>query len=161
MKKAILFTILSIFSMNSFASFSLSCPEIYKRIIDSKTLKKEKAETTGYYLNSFALSASAMGAPLVTAALSIPAIVLISYSSFTPREEKALAYAEEDSRALIRLTKKLQKKIHPDIHEQEIIELVQNGLDSGEFCMDFPDLMSPREVRKYVESQLREKYSLK
>jgi hypothetical protein len=158
MKFIVMTALITILSSNSYANFSLSCPQIYEKVMVSKNIKKNKAENIGYQLNGAGVVMSLGGAPLLTALLLLPASGLIVYSAFSPKEEKVLNLAEESSHELEKLTKKLRKEIHPDITEQDILSIVEEGLVSGTFCWDFPKLKGPKQIRKHVAEILKEKY---
>lgn len=158
MKKLLLISALSVFSFNSFAQFSLSCPEIYQKTMVSKEIKKNKAERIGSNTGKVAFVTS-FGLPAVGLALFAPAIALNIYAASDSREEKVLALIDEGSRELEKFSKKLQKRINSNISEEEILEIVKENLESGFFCQDFPHLYSPKEVKEHVEKVLRLKYA--
>lgn len=160
MKKLILFSALSVFSFNSFADFSLSCTEIYARTMHAKDAKKRRAERVA---NDFKAASfiTTLGAPIVGVSLLAPAIGLDIYASIDSKEEKVLDLANEETRRLNRFAKSLRKKISTDITSEEIVDLVAHGLTSGEFCQDFPHLYSPKDVKRYVQAKLKEKYAVR
>lgn len=158
MKKLVLISALSVFSFNSFAQFSLSCPEIYQKTMVAKEIKKDKAERIGSNSGKVAFVTS-FGLPAVGLALFAPAIALNIYAATDSKEEKVLALIDEGSRELGRFSKKLQKRINSNISEEEILEIVKENLESGLFCQEFPHLYSPKEVKEHVEQVLRLKYA--
>jgi hypothetical protein len=60
---------------------------------------------------------------------------------------------QEQSKQFDRLLKKA-RKIRSNITEQDIADIVVQGMESGKFCEDFPKLYSPRQVRNYVLEQV-------
>lgn len=158
MKKLVLITILSAISFNSFAQFSLSCPEMYQKTMVAKEIKKDRAYKLGMNTNRVAFVTS-FGLPVVGLALFAPGVALNIYSAIDSKEDRVLRLADEGSRELAKLSKKLQKKINSNISEEEILEIVKENLDSGLFCQDFPHLFSPKEVKDHVEAVLRQKYA--
>lgn len=158
MKKLILTAALSIFSFNSFAEFSLTCPDIYQRTMLSKEAKKERAGRISNDLGKGAFIIS-LGAPAVGLALLVPAVGLSVYSSVDSKEDRVLQIMEEGNRNLIKLTKKLQKKVSSDISADEVLDVVKRGLESGLFCQEFPHLYSPKEVKEHVEAVMKSKYA--
>ncbi|GEM_PF-2579180 len=161
MKKSfIAFTVLSLFSFNAFAEFSLNCSEMYERTIISKDIKKERASKLSYDLSTAAFITSFGGSAPVTLGLLLPAIGLSIYSGADPKEQKVIDLSEEGSRRLARLQKKARKKISKDISQEEIAQIVQEGLESGVFCHRFPHLYTPKEVKNHVMTSLKYKYSV-
>lgn len=158
MKKLMVIAALSIFSFNSFAEFSLSCPDIYQKTMLSKEAKKRKAGRIGSDLGKGAFFIS-LGAPAVGLALLVPAAGLQVYSDLPSKEERVLGVLEEGNRQLVKLTKKLQKKVSSDVTADEIIGIVRDGLESGQFCQDFPHIYSPSDVKEHVEAVLKSKYA--
>jgi uncharacterized membrane protein YjfL (UPF0719 family) len=158
MKKFVLIAALSAFSFNSFAQFSLTCPEIYERIIISKQIKKNKV---GNLTNDIGLGGLLIGLSAPTVGLSIlaGAVGMSVYIELPSREEKVLVLKEEGSRQLKRLTKNLQKKISSEISPDEVMQIIQEGLESGRYCQNFPDLAKRKEVKRHVSSVLSLKYS--
>lgn len=158
MKKFILISALSIFSMNSFAGFSLTCPEIYQRVMVAKEIKKDKASRVAYATNAAAL-VSSLSIPVIGVVMLAPGVALNIYSAIDSKEDRILRLSKEGGRELSRLTKKLQKSINANISEEEVMEVVQQGLESGHYCVAFPDLFTPKEVKEHVEKVLEYKYS--
>lgn len=158
MKKLILIAALGVFSFNSFAEFSLTCPDIYQKTMLSKEAKKRKAGriSTNLGRGSFFIS---LGAPAVGLALLVPTVGLSFYSNSASREERVLRILDEGNRSLVKLTKKLQKKVSSDVTADEVLGVVRDGLESGLFCQDFPHIYSPSEVKEHVEEVLRSKYA--
>ena len=158
MKKLILLGVLSVFSLNSFADFSLTCPDIYQRTMLAKEKKKEKAGRISNDLGKGAFFIS-LGAPAVGLALLVPAVGLSVYSSVDSKEDRVLQIMEEGNRHLVKLTKRLQKKVSSDITADEVLGIVRDGLDSGLFCQQFPHLYSPKEVKEHVTEVMKLKYA--
>lgn len=158
MKKLMVIAALSIFSFNSFAEFSLSCPDVYQKTMLSKAAKKKKAGRISSDLGKGAFFIS-LGAPAVGVALLVPAIGLSVYSDLPSKEERVLRILEEGNRNLVKLTKKLQKKVSSDVTAEEVLGVVRDGLDSGLFCQEFPHIYSPKEVKEHVEEVLKSKYA--
>ena len=159
MKKSfITIALVSLFSVNAFAEFSLSCPEMYARTIISKERKKDKAARLSHDLSVGAFITS-FGAAPVAAGLLLPAVALSIYSGADSREQKVLDLADEGSRRIAKLEKKAKKKISKDITQEEIADIVSEGLISGTFCREFPHLYTPSEVKDYVMRSLKQKHS--
>jgi hypothetical protein len=160
MKKSfITIALVSLFSVNAFAEFSLTCPEMYARTIISKERKKDKAGRLSYDLSVGAFITSFGGAAPVTVGLLLPAVALSIYSGADSREQKVMDLSEEGSRRLAKLEKKARKKINKDITQEEIAAIVEDGLVSGTFCRQFPHLYTPKEVKDYVMRSLKMKHS--
>jgi hypothetical protein len=158
MKKIIIASLLSVFSLNSFADFSLSCPEIYQKILTDKEMKKEAASKLSNRLSGLSL-VGLIAMPEVGLALIGASLVSGTYSAIPSKEERAMSLVEEGSRQLERLTKDIQKNISKDITEQEVLGVIQEGLDSGLYCQNFPELYGRRDIKKQVTSELKVRYS--
>ena len=158
MNKLMVIAVLSIFSFNSFADFSLSCPEIYQKTMLAKEAKKRKAGRIGNQLGQGSFFV-ALAAPAVGVAMLVPTIGLSVYSNSASKEERVLNILEEGNRHLVKLTKKLRKNVNTDISADEVLKIVTDGLESGLFCQDFPHIYSPSEVKDHVEDVLKEKYA--
>lgn len=159
MKKTLItLTMATLFSVNAFAEFSLTCPQMYARTIISKEIKKHKAGQLGAELSMGALVTSFGGSAPVTLGLLLPAVALTIYSDTDSREQKVMDLSNEGSRRLAKLEKKAKKKINKDITKEEIASIVEEGLVSGTFCSDFPHLYTPGEVKDYVMKSLKMKY---
>lgn len=158
MKKLILVSALAIFSFNSFAQFSLSCPEIYQKTLVAKEIKKSKAAKIASNAGKVAFVTS-FGLPIVGLALFAPAAALGIYSEIDSKEQRVMRLADEGSHELAKLSWKLQKKINSNISEEEIMVIVKDHLESGFYCQDFPHLFSPKEVKEHVEAVLKQKYA--
>lgn len=157
MKKLIIASILTVFSFNSFAQFSLSCPEIYQKILIHKDIKKDKASKLSNNFSGLSIL-GLMAMPEVGLTLIGASIVAGTYSIIPSKEERVMNLAEEGSKQLERLTKKLQKKINAEITEEEVLRIVQQGLDSGYFCKDFPELYSAQDIKKHVTNVMKANY---
>lgn len=158
MKKLILIAALSVFSFNSFAEFSLSCPDIYQKTMMSKAVKKKKAGRIANNMGTGTFFVT-LAAPVVGVSMLVPTIALSVYSDLPSKEERVLRIIEEGNRHLARLTKKLQKKVSSDVTADEVQEILKDGLESGLFCQDFPHIYSPSEVKEHVEDVLKSKYA--
>lgn len=158
MKKIIIASLLTVFSFNSFAQFSLSCPEIYQKTFTAKEIKKNKASKLSNNFSTLSLL-GLIAMPEVGLTLIGASLVAGTYSVIPSKEDRALRLADEGSKQLKRLTKKLQNKVNADITEEEVLRTVQEGLDSGEFCRNFPDLYSARDIKKYVTNVMKTNYS--
>jgi hypothetical protein len=158
MKKFVLLAVLSAFSFNSFAQFSLTCPEIYERTMISKEIKKNKV---GNMTDDLSLGGLLIGlsAPAVGLGIMAGAVGMTIYSELPSREEKVLGMKEEGSRQLRKFTKDLQKKISSDISSDEVMQIIKDGLESGVYCRNFPHLASRSEVKEHVRGILKLKYS--
>lgn len=158
MKKFVFMAVLSAISFNSFAQFSLSCPEIYERVMISKEIKKKKI---GDLTDDIGLGGLLIGlsTPGVGLGIMAGAVGMSIYSELPSREEKVLAMKEEGSRQLQKFTKSLQKKVSSDITSEEIMEIVKDGLESGVYCRNFPHLASRSEVKEHVREILKLKYA--
>lgn len=158
MKKLMLIAALSVFSFNSFAEFSLSCPDIYQRTMLAKEVKKRKAGKIANNLGTGAFFVS-LGAPVVGVAMLVPTLGLSIYSDAPSKEERVLRILQDGNRHLVKLTKKLRKNVSTDISAEEVLGIVRDGLDSGLFCQDFPHIYTPSDVKEHVEEVLKEKYA--
>lgn len=158
MKKFVFMALLSTISFNSFAQFSLSCPEIYERIMVSKEIKKKKV---GDMTDDVGLGGLLIGlsAPGVGLGILAGAVGMSVYSELPSREEKVLAMKEEGSRQLQRFTKSLQKKVSSDISSEEVLEIIKDGLESGVYCRNFPHLANRSDVKEHVREILKLKYA--
>ena len=141
------------------AKFSLTCDEIYGRILAKKVHRNEKMNEIGSKTYSYSLIAMFTGSLPLTAGMMLVGGTLSFVGNIDPKEQKIADLQDEGSRTLERFTKKLQKKINQNITQEDIIAEVKGGLESGTFCMGFPDLYSPREVKKYVERRLSDKFA--
>lgn len=159
MKKSfIAFALMSLFSLNAFAEFSLTCPQMYALTVQKKHRGKKKLSHLSDDLATAAFVTSFGGSAPFTLGLILPAVTLNIIAGAKPREEKVLDLSEEGTRRLASLAKKARKKISKDITEEEIAEIVQQGLSDGTYCQDFPDLYSPGDVKDHVFWKLRNKY---
>ncbi len=148
-----------IFSLNTFADFSLTCPEIYRKTLIHKDLTSRKINNVAYKATQVSTLLLLSGNPLVFAALA-PAIVVAGYTkNHSSKEQRIDDLMSEGNRRLERLTKKLQKNISSDINEEEIVSLIEDGMKSGLFCKRFPELYSPKDVKEYVKKSLELKYA--
>jgi len=157
MKKIIIASLLTIVSFNALADFSLSCPEIYQKILVHKEMKKNRAGNLSSNFSGF----SALGLiafPELGLTLMGASIVAGTYSVIPSKEDRAMRLAEEGSKQLKRLTKKLKTKISPNITEEDVLRTVQQGLDSGFFCRNFPDLYSASDIKNHVTNVLKAQY---
>jgi hypothetical protein len=158
MKKLIIASLLTVFSFNSFAQFSLSCPEIYQKTFNHKEIKKERASDLSQNFSTASLL-GLVALPEIGLALIGASLVSGTYSVIPSTEARVLSLVDEGSRQLRRLTKKLQKNVNKDISEQEVLAVIQQGLESGLFCQNFPDLYNARQVKKHVTNVMRSNYS--
>lgn len=159
MKKLYLFSLLTVFSFNAMAGFSLTCPEIYERTMQAKEARKTNA---GYKSQVLTANGLLLGAwfPHIGIALMAGALGGTIYSAIPAKESKVIDLSEGD-RQLERFTKKLQKKISSDISENEVMDIIKEGLESGLYCQNFPDLANRREVKRHVRSVLSLKYAIR
>jgi hypothetical protein len=134
-----------------------SCREIYKKTAEHK-YGRNVAIMRGLGTATQVTLAGSLAA-LITAQPEI-AIALFSASAATglintayllmdPREARVLLLSEGHLRKFQRLLKKA-RNIRSDITEQNIIDLINKGIDDGTFCQGFPKLYSVRQVSKYV-----------
>ena len=157
MKKFVLLAALSAFSFNSFAQFSLSCPEIYVKVMQAKEQRKERIAHHSQILTANGILLGAWLPPVGMALLS-GALGGTIYGAIPAKETKVLDLAEGD-RQLERFTKSLQKNISSDISENEVMEIIKEGIESGHYCRNFPDLANRREVKRHVRSVLSLQYA--
>lgn len=150
--------LVTFFSANAFAEFSLTCPEMYERTILSKERKKDKASKLSYDLGTAGFIISFGGSVPVTVGLLLPAVALSVYAGADSREQKVFDLADEGSKRLARLEKQARKKINKNINQEEIAAIVEEGLTSGVFCRQFPHLYTPKQVKNHVLSSLKMKY---
>jgi hypothetical protein len=160
MKKLMLIGIISVFSFHSFAQFSLTCPEIYERVMISKQIQKKKASDLADDLSLGGLLIG-LTAPAVGLGILATSAGAFIYGESMSKEERVLALKEEGSRQLEKLTKKLRKKISSEITSDEILEIIQGGLVDGLYCRDFPKLASKRVVEDHVSETLKLKYPVR
>jgi hypothetical protein len=143
------------------AGSSLTCSEIYAKTAVAKTERNAKAAQTLEYVKGGTGAATFVS--LITGIAAIP-IALFGltaafaeaeyiYSNSIPNEQKIIFMSEGQTKQFYRLFYKA-KKIRSDVTEQEIISIVEQGLESGKFCENFPKLYSPRMVRNYVLEQV-------
>jgi hypothetical protein len=158
MKKFIAASLLSLFTINAFADFSLSCPEIYVRTVNAKERSRDKAHRIVNDMGS-AVFFSAFVNPILFFSLAGTSVGLELYAISSSREEKITRLMNEGDKHLIKLTKKLQKKISPEITKEEVLDLVRDGLNSGLYCQNFPHLYSLSDMKEHLEITLKAKYS--
>lgn len=160
MKKLIIASILSMFSLNSFANFSLSCPEIYQKIIVHQEIKQNRLGDVSSNLSALSLM-SLIAVPELGLALMGASLASGAYGNIPTKEQRAMSLTQEGSRQIKRFTKKLQKNIDVGITEDEVIGIIDEGLNSGLYCSNFPDLYSRREIKKHVRTVLIGRYSVR
>jgi hypothetical protein len=160
MRKITLAVVLATLSFSSFAEFSLNCPEIYARLVSHKNEQRDKAGRVGDQIGKAAL-VSAFVNPIISGSLFVPVIGIRIFEMTSSKEDRVQMLMEDGTGQLRRLTKKMQKRISSDITSEEISGIIKEGLESGQYCMDFPDIYSPKDVKKHVEEVLKEKYASK
>lgn len=160
MKKFTFAVLMSALSFNSFAEFTLNCPEIYARLVSHKEERREKVGRVGDQLGRAALI-SAFVNPIVSGSLFVPVLGIRIFEATSSQEQRVQNLMEEGTGQLRRLTKRMQKKYSSDISSEEISAIINQGLVSGQFCLDFPDIYTPKDVKKHVEEVLKDRYASK
>lgn len=155
MKKIIAALLIASFSFNSFAQFSLSCPEIYQRIVQKKEARKSSSNV------SSGAGAVFIAVPVtpVSVGIFVGIGALLAYKSYANgKEMRAIRISNEDSRQFNKFVKKLQKKINPDITADEVHGIVEEGFNDGVYCQNFPDLYTEGDIKRHVKNILVERY---
>jgi hypothetical protein len=148
---------LLLFTFNSFAKESLTCLEIYQKIAVEKQIKKKHASDTAYQLGSGALITAFLN-PFVSLGFMAGSAGLSIYAGRDPRESKALDMRDDEGHVIHRLARKYQREISCDITAFEIMSIVNEGFESGQFCENFPKLYSDKDVRRFLARTLRERH---
>lgn len=139
-------------------SQSLTCAEIYAQELQKKTEHKQKMYDRGAELYVGSIGLMVFGrVELVAAALAIGAGMSM-YGSIEPNEQKVMELQQEGSKILRKLVKKMQKKVNPNITQEEVISIISANIESGLYCQNYPKLYTARKISKHVEKILREQY---
>lgn len=137
---------------------SLTCAEIYAQELQKKTEYKQRIYQRGADIYVGSLGLMVFGrVELVAAALAIGGGMSL-YGSIEPNEQKVMDLQQEGSKILRKLVKKMQKKINPNITQEEVISIISSNIESGLYCQDYPKLYTARKISKHVEKILREQY---
>lgn len=167
---ALLFTMISSAFAQESQIRNYSCIELYQQ---QAQIAKHKRDSYNYKFNRIRGDLSINGAlgvvglmgglvtgslPIVLVATLTPTIIS-ELKNIPSKEERALRLQKESAKQLSRFVKRLKKKVSPEISSQEVIEVIQAGLDNGDFCKDASNLDGPSKIRKYVKSKLKAKYA--
>lgn len=112
---------------------------------------------TGLTVLSFLGGAITGSIPVVLLATFAPTAVSLIVNA-PNKEERALRMLDEATRAQTRFVEKMQKKISPEVTQEEIENLIIEGFDTGLFCSSVPKLYSATKIKKYVQKKLEQRY---
>jgi hypothetical protein len=157
MKNFMLASLLTAFSFNAFSSSTLSCHEMYIKTMNHKNKIKNKIDRMNNASPGLLIVVPAIN-PVAGLTLLGAALGAEIYATTPSKEEKILKLSSESSKKLDRFVKKLQKDISCEITESEVKAIISEGLESGVYCEDFPNLYSVQDVKKHVKRQLIQKY---
>lgn len=137
-----------------------SCHEIYAQDLAIKTHKKERIAKIGsdIYISSLILMWT--GSLPLTAGAMLVGGSLALYGNIDSSAQKIDDLQHEGSSRLVRLTKKMQRNINGNITEDEIVDIIKDGLDSGLFCENLPKLYSASKIKKHIRNVLELKYAV-
>ncbi len=138
---------------------SPTCRELYASAAE-KEMKQEKwILDKGAIAYGLTLPAMFTGNIFIVSGFLLTGSVMVGYSKlYDAREIRVKDLQIEGSRRLKRFTKRMKKIISPAIEQEEIIEIINEGLESGLFCENAPKLASPGDIKSHVKSVLIERY---
>lgn len=172
MKRLIPFVLSLTFMTGAFASSepkTYTCEGIYSLRLANKIEKRDryndkwnKSRGDTSYNGALAIvgfmAGAATGSLPILLAASLTPTVISTIKNLDSREERNAKLRDESQRSHKRFMKTLHKKISPNITDEEVGEIIQNGFDSGLFCDDMPELYTPSDIKKHVRVTLEEKY---
>lgn len=136
-----------------------TCHEIYAKDLAAKTHKKNRAGKVGADLYASSLIVMWTGSLPLTVGVMVAGGALSIYANMDSSAQKIDDLQHEGSRRLNRLTKKMQRNINENITQDEIVNIVQDGLESGLFCENLPKLYSASAIKKHIREVLELKYA--
>lgn len=137
-----------------------SCHEIYAKDLALKTHKKERALKIGSDIYVSSLILMWTGSLPLTAGAMLVGGSLALYGNIDSSAQKIDDLQHEGSSRLVKFTKKMQKNVNSSISEDEIVDIIKDGLDSGLFCENLPKLYSASKIKKHVRNVLELKYAV-
>jgi hypothetical protein len=118
------------FTFSPSAKANNSCRNIYAKAFEKQIKQQEILPNTGATNYSLSLAAA--------------------FSTYDLKTE--------GSKSLRQFTKKMQKEISQDITQKEIADIVDQGIESGLFCRNYPKIDSPHEIKEHVQNVLTINY---
>jgi hypothetical protein len=143
----------------AFASedWTIDCKRVYQDVQIDKMIKKRKFADVGHYTMYFG-SVTIYASPIVGAIIMPPAAAAMIYGNSDSKEEKVLDLLDDYTTRFNRLHRKVKKKVDPSVSAEEIIDVIEEGFLSGQFCPSEKKRYSYRQVKNYVYNQLKLKY---
>jgi hypothetical protein len=160
--------LIGIFTMASLsAGASSECFDLYQSTAKSKREKhaKEMAVARSYAESASPYTAGAAMGLVFNPLMTGPAIALGTYQAtwlaissaheianlVGSREERALSYSQKglEVRGFLKTTLKQAKKIRPNISMKDVLDVIESGFESGDFCSG-KKLFGPGKIKNYV-----------
>jgi hypothetical protein len=157
MNKFFLGSLITLFSTATIASPTFTCQDIYMKTINHKEVIKQKVDRANDASGAFMIIISTVN-PVAGLTLLAGAIGSEIYANSPSKEEKVLRLANENTKVLRRFVKELRKDINPNINENEVREIISEGIQSGHYCSKFPVLFDTKDVKRHVRTMLNLKY---
>jgi hypothetical protein len=136
-----------------------SCREVYASAAEKEMKREAWILDKGALAYGLTLPAMFTGNIFIVSGFLLTGSVMVGYSKlYDAREIRVKDLQSEGSRRLKRFTKRMKKIISPAIKQEEIIEIINEGLETGLFCENAPKLASPGEIKNHVQNILEERY---
>jgi hypothetical protein len=157
MNKLTQLIVMSLLSSSAMASATFTCQDIYIKTINHKEVVKEKVDRVNDSTGALMIVISTVN-PIAGLTLLAGAIGSEIYANSPSKEEKLLRLANENTKVLRRFVKELKKDINPNIDENEVREIISEGIQSGHYCSKFPVLFDTKDAKRHVRTMLNIKY---
>ncbi len=166
MKKLMLLTLTGLFlltAITSQASEELATPpcEQAYRIKSAKEIeKRQKAVEYGFNLYVYgSLTGMVTGQLPITLATMFTGLPLNMWGNFsTGASTKTVELLEEESKQMNRFVKSLQKNVSPVITRDDVVLVLQQELDNGNLCVNYPKLWSHSKIKRHIKRELETRF---
>jgi len=166
MKKIMLLTLCGLFLFTAIATHAQDtsqippCEQAY-RIKSAKEIeKRQKAVEYGFNLYVYgSLTGMITGQLPITLATMITGLPLNLWGNMsTGASTKTVELLEEESKQMNRFVRSLKRNISDAITRDDVVLVLQQELDNGNLCVDYPKLWSHSKIKRHISRELEARF---
>lgn len=165
MKKIMLLTLCGLFLFTALAAQAEvtqtpPCEQAYRLKSAKEIEKRQKAVEYGFNLYVYgSLTGMVTGQLPITLATMITGLPLSLWGNMsTGASTKTVELLEEESKQMDRIVKSMQKNISTLITRDDVVLVLQQELDNGNLCVNYPKLWSHSKIKAHITKELEVRF---
>jgi hypothetical protein len=166
MKKLILLTLSGLFLLTALTSYAQEasqtppCEQAYRLKSAKEIEKRQRAVEYGFNLYVYgSLTGMVTGQLPVTLATMITGLPLNLWGNMsTGASTKTVELLEEESKQMNRFVKTLKKNVSEAITREDVVLVLQQELDNGNLCANYPKLWSHSKIKAHITRELEVRF---